>query len=70
MVEDSIQNEAKCICRSCPTYPRGADPILYCSRDKSNKQVMKVTCTCPGCPVWHENNLTSLYYCLEGPAED
>ena len=66
MVEDSVENEAKCICRSCPTYPRGGDPVLYCARGRSKKDVTRVSCSCPGCPVWHENDLSGLYYCDGG----
>ena len=67
-VLDIPENAEKCICRSCPSYPRGGDPILYCAMGKSEKQVTKVTCTCPGCPVWHENDLSGLYFCVNGKA--
>jgi Protein of unknown function (DUF2769) len=69
VVEDSSKNESKCICHSCPTFPRNGDPIFYCSRGKSQKAINRVTCTCPGCQVWHENDLSGLYFCDEGPAE-
>jgi hypothetical protein len=67
-VEEVPDNEKKCICQSCTSYPRGGDPVLYCARGKSARTVTRVTCTCPGCPVWHENDLAGLYFCVEGEA--
>jgi len=67
-VSETPENLRKCICRSCASYPRGGDPILYCARGKSQREVTKVTCTCPGCPVWHENDLVGLYFCVDGAA--
>jgi hypothetical protein len=67
-VADTSENQQKCICMSCPSYPRGGDPILYCARGKSPKHIEQVRCTCPGCPVWHENDLAGLYFCVSGKA--
>lgn len=67
-VLDTEENESKCICPSCPSYPRNGDAVLYCSRGKSTRSVHRVRCTCPGCPIWHENNLSDLYYCDTDPA--
>ena len=63
VVEDNEGNEAKCICHSCPSYPRGGEPVLFCARGESDRTVKRTTCTCPGCAVWNENDLSRQYYC-------
>jgi Protein of unknown function (DUF2769) len=64
-VEDSEENSAKCVCGRCKSYP-GGEPWLYCARGKSPKEIDRVECICPECPVWTENDLSGTYYCVSG----
>lgn len=59
----------KCICGQCPTYP-GKDPWTYCGRGKSGKKINKVTCICPGCPVWAEHKLSMQFFCSDGTEDE
>ena len=65
-VPDTTQNMERCICGTCPSFP--GDGGFYCARGKSPKHIEQVRCTCPGCPVWHENDLSGLYFCVSGKA--
>ncbi len=65
---DNDDVREKCICASCPSYP-GDDPVSYCARGKSSKSIQRITCTCPGCPVWEEYGLTMTYFCADGREE-
>ena len=57
-----------CICRSCPTYVEGADPVGYCfpTIGKNEKIKEEDQCVCPGCPVFEEMNLTKTFFCTRG----
>jgi hypothetical protein len=68
-VEDNKKNYDACICEGCPTFPGGDDPILYCAKGKSSKDIDEVSCLCPGCPVWADHALDDQYYCEQGAAE-
>jgi hypothetical protein len=61
-----------CICRSCPTYVAGADPIGYCfsTIGKNDKIKKEDQCICPGCPVYEEMSLTKMFYCTRGSEKD
>ena len=63
-VDDTKENREKCLCNSCPSYPRNCDgEILYCSLGKSCVDVHENGCICYMCPVYFENKLDGLYYC-------
>lgn len=55
-----------CLCRKCPSYPGKGDPMVYCERDKSQKEITKNGCICSNCPVWKINRFTEYYYCIIG----
>lgn len=64
--------KAKCICRSCPTYVSGADPIGYCfpTIGKNEKIETEDQCICPGCPVFSETPLTKTFFCTRGSEKE
>lgn len=61
-----------CICRSCPSYVQGADPIGYCfpTIGKNEKIVSEDQCICLGCPVYAEISLTKTFYCTRGSEKE
>lgn len=61
-----------CICRSCPTYVAGADPIGYCfpTIGKNEKIEKEDQCICPGCPVFEEQSLTKTFFCTRGSEKE
>lgn len=63
---------SKCICRSCPTYVEGADPIGYCfpTIGKNEKIKEEDQCICPGCPVFEEMNLTKSFFCTRSSEKE
>jgi len=67
--QDTEENLAGCICDSCPSYP-GSDKKLYCAKGKSDKKIEMEGCICPaGCPVYSQNKLKDMYYCIYGKAK-
>lgn len=62
-VPDTKVNRKKCICPKCPSYPVCGNELLYCSVGKSKCDINAAGCICNVCPVWHENELKSLYFC-------
>lgn len=70
--DDTDINASSCVCPNCPTYDdcmRGNDERLYCSRGKTECKPASKGCICEECPVWADYDLTSLYFCLKGAAE-
>ena len=64
IVQDSIENEKKCICLQCPSFPQDCkDEILYCARGESRCEIGARGCVCSVCPVYLENQLQGLYFC-------
>lgn len=63
---------SKCICKDCPSYVQGADPIGYCHADvgKNSKIEDQNGCICGKCPVQDELNLEWGYYCMKGSAKE
>lgn len=61
-----------CICRSCPTYVSGADPVGYCfpTIGKNDKIENEDQCICPGCPVFSEISLTKTFFCTRGSEKE
>lgn len=57
-----------CICRSCPTFVEGAEPIGYCFPTIGKNDLIQEEdqCICPGCPVFSDFNLTKTYFCTRG----
>ncbi len=57
-----------CICKSCPTYVEGAEPIAYCNVliGKNAMITEEKGCICPTCPVFTKMSLTKDYYCTKG----
>ncbi len=70
-VEDTIENFKICMqgnCSGCPSYPKDKAEGLYCARHKSKVEIKKKGCNCPECPIWLNNGLSGMYYCIEGAA--
>jgi hypothetical protein len=65
-VPDTPENEARCICAECPSFP--GEGSLYCSRGKSQKSVRRRGCVCPDCRNFKEYGLEGEYYCADGAA--
>ena len=64
VVQDSVENEKKCICSRCPSFPRDCKgEILYCARGESRCEIKGRGCVCAVCPVYLENRLQGLYFC-------
>ena len=64
-VPDTPENRGSCICPQCPSFPGGAcrGEILYCSTGASACEIRPLGCICPGCGVYDEYHLRSLYFC-------
>jgi hypothetical protein len=68
-VPDTAENEDRCICHGCPTYPR--EGLIFCSHGRSERFVEKIGCLCPDCDNFGEYDLQDGYYCADGrPGED
>ncbi|GAB4256305.1 MAG: hypothetical protein Kow00129_16900 [Thermoleophilia bacterium] len=65
-VPDTQENEAKCICADCPTYP--GEGGLFCAKGASLAEINRRGCICGDCAVYQQNGLTGGYYCAEGAA--
>jgi len=66
---DSIQAEAECVCRMCPTYYDCGEPLAFCMRPQAKSRciIVEQGCICPGCPVYIESEFTSEgYFCTRG----
>ena len=71
-VENSETNREKCACPGCPSFGAcmsAADEALYCAVGKPSCPVDKLGCVCGACVVHRQNDLASVYYCIEGAAE-
>jgi hypothetical protein len=57
-----------CLCRSCPTYVPGADPIGYCfpTIGKNIRITEEDQCICPSCPAFAQLSLTKTFFCTRG----
>ncbi len=72
-VPDTKDNSWMCQCYSgrCSTYNENSlDGELFCARGKHPKSPQREKCICPECSVWRLFKLSSLYYCIEGSAEE
>lgn len=66
---ESIQAEAECVCRMCPTYLDCGEPLAFCSWPQGVSRCITVEqgCICPGCPVYIESEFVSEgYFCVRG----
>jgi len=71
-VENTQENFNICMqrhCSTCPSYPKGSREGLYCAREPSVHNIEKKGCNCPECPVWMNNGLSGMYYCIKGKSE-
>jgi glutamate synthase domain-containing protein 2 len=72
-VKNTRENRKKCLCPSCPSYPRDCQgEVLYCAEavGHSRCDIGAKGCTCPGCLVYSENKLKEIYYCARDVAGD
>ena len=72
-VPDNKDNYVRCLCYSgrCPTYnENNLDSGLFCARGKHPKNPQRKNCICPDCSVWAQYQLSNLYFCVEGSAEE
>ncbi len=72
-VPDTKDNYDKCLCYSgkCPTYEENKlDGGLFCARGKHPKNPERQNCICPDCSVWKQYQLSSMYFCVKGSAEE
>ncbi len=63
-VPDTLDNEDRCICHGCPTYP--SEGLIFCSHGRSERLVEKIGCFCPDCDNFSEYGLEDGYYCSDG----
>ncbi|MDH7499002.1 MAG: glutamate synthase-related protein [candidate division NC10 bacterium] len=64
LVQDTIENQKKCICLRCPSFPPDCKgEILYCAREASHCEIRARGCVCSICPLYLENQLQGLYFC-------
>jgi len=71
-VEDTQENFKICMdgnCSTCPSYPKKSDEGLFCARGASKAHIEKKGCNCPECPVWMDNGLSGMYYCVKQSKE-
>ncbi|KKS13357.1 hypothetical protein A2617_00125 [Candidatus Daviesbacteria bacterium RIFOXYD1_FULL_41_10] len=77
------KNLRHCRCPYCPVQDKSEctkknaelkkdSDKLYCSTGKSSCTDLneKERCICPTCLVWSEYDLSGLYYCTKGSADD
>ena len=72
-IEDTKENLIKCICGQCSSYNecmKGKMEGLFCARSEAVCNFEKKGCTCLGCPVAQENDMSELYYCETGIARE
>ena len=65
-VPDTAENEDRCICHGCPTYPR--EGLIFCSHGRSERLGEKIGCLCGDCDNFREYRLEDGYYCADGRA--
>ncbi len=64
-VPDTRENRNSCICPQCPSFPGSTcrGEILYCSTGASTCGIRPLGCLCPGCPVYDDYHLNTIYFC-------
>ena len=65
-VPDTQDNEDRCICHGCPSYPR--EGLIFCSHGRSERIVNQIGCVCSDCDNFPEYGLQDGYYCQDGRA--
>lgn len=73
-VEKNEANIKNCSCPECPSYNACAKEkveVLYCAGEvgKSGCTYEKNGCICGACAVHEEFFLESMYYCIQGSAD-
>jgi glutamate synthase domain-containing protein 2 len=65
-IPDSKENQRKCRCPICPSYPQECEgERLYCGTKASKYDVNPKGCLCDTCSVYYEYGLKGLYYCTQ-----
>ena len=68
--EQMEKSRALCVCGKCPTYTdcmKAKNELLYCATGKSAcRDVPKIGCICPTCPITRALELRHAYYCVSG----
>jgi len=61
-----------CICKNCPTWVEGAEPIGFCfpAIGKNPMITEEKGCICPTCPVFSKLSLTKDYFCTKGSEKE
>ena len=61
-----------CICKGCPTWVEGAEPIGFCLPmiGKNAMITAEKGCICPTCPVFSKLSLTKDYFCTKGSEKE
>ncbi len=65
-VPDLKDNEDRCVCRTCPSYP--FEGLIFCSHGRSERIVNQIGCLCPECDNFADYGLRDGYYCQDGRA--
>jgi hypothetical protein len=65
-VPDIPDNEDRCICHGCPSYPR--EGLIFCSHGLSERLVNHIGCVCSDCDNFVDYGLEEGYYCSDGRA--
>jgi hypothetical protein len=70
-VPNNNENMKMCACPECPSYKNSPlSGALFCSRGKSEEDVLESGCMCSFCPVAAEYGLKLEYYCVRGKSAD
>jgi len=67
-VEETADNFDICMDGNCSSYPDIEGEGLYCARGESEGDIERKGCNCPECPVWLNNGLSGMYFCINGSA--
>ncbi len=63
-IEDTPENQAKCHCPLCPSFPHECDgEILYCGLGASKADINAYGCICDTCAIYYEYGLRGIYHC-------
>jgi len=72
-IEDSDENQGKCICHQCPTFKNNkladyAPDALFCARGKSGipERIRTTNCYCMGCEIFIKHGLVISHLCDKG----
>jgi hypothetical protein len=63
-VVDTAENEQRCICGTCPSYP--GEGGVFCAKGKSTKEIAQRGCLCSDCENFKQFLLSDGYFCVTG----